>query len=277
MNTKGKMIVRLKLIVLLAFVCLLIAAFWQEDTFAKRRDDAKTTPVAAQPTPTPATPAVTTPNVPQATTEGCAKCHSNIEPMHRYSTNGDVFDKLVDGKDAQGLTCTVCHGGNPAATTKKEAHVQPRFPKEWGCKGDGDCSSRNPERTNTLLEKESREFVRFINPGDFRVISISCGACHKGEDQTVPRSMMAHGSMLWGAALYNNGGYPLKDARFGESYNENGNPQALIQSPAPTREQQQFKGLLPMLEPLPEWEISQPGNILRVFERGGKRRLEVGT
>ena len=27
---------------------------------------------------------------------------------------------------------------------------------------------------------------------------------------------------------------------------------------------------------MPRWEISQPGNVLRVFERGGKRRLEVG-
>ena len=28
--------------------------------------------------------------------------------------------------------------------------------------------------------------------------------------------------MLWGAALYNNGGYPYKDARFGESYSPDG-------------------------------------------------------
>ena len=32
--------------------------------------------------------------------------------------------------------------------------------------------------------------------------------------------MMAHGAMLWGAALYNNGGYPIKDTNFGESYNQ---------------------------------------------------------
>jgi hypothetical protein len=88
--------------------------------------------------------------------------------------------------------------------------------------------------------------------------------------------MMAHGAVLWGAALYNNGSFPLKDARFGESYNEDGNPQALFQLPAPTREQQAFKGYLAFLDPLPRWEVSQPGNILRVFERGGRRRFEVG-
>jgi hypothetical protein len=88
--------------------------------------------------------------------------------------------------------------------------------------------------------------------------------------------MMAHGAMLWGAALYNNGNFPLKDSRFGESYNEGGAPQTLIQNPTPTAEQQRTQGLLTFLDPLPRWEISQPGNVLRVFERGGKRRLEVG-
>ena len=42
---------------------------------------------------------------------------------------------------------------------------------------------------------------------------------------------MAHGAMLWGAALYNNGGFHIKDTRFGESYNEDGNPQTLLANP----------------------------------------------
>jgi len=108
------------------------------------------------------------------------------------------------------------------------------------------------------------------------VAAQSCNECHAEDVHNNRRSMMTHGSMLWGAALYNNGGFPLKDGRFGESYNEDGNPQSLIQNPAPTRQQQAFKGVLSFLEPLPRWEISQPGNVLRVFERGGKRRLEVG-
>ena len=207
--------------------------------------------------------------------EGCIKCHGNTEPMHQYNSKGDVFEKLENGRDALGLSCTSCHGGNPVAATQETAHVKPRFPEEWNCK-NGKCSSANPERTNTLLAKESQEFVRFINPGDFRVAAQSCNECHAQDLHTNRRSMMTHGSMLWGAALYNNGGFPLKDSRFGESYNENGNPQSLIQNPSPTREEQAFKGILSFLEPLPRWEISQPGNVLRVFERGGKRRLEVG-
>ena len=216
--------------------------------------------------------------------EGCVSCHGLIEPMHKYGTT-DTLDKLKDGKDAVGLSCTACHGGNPAVSktnngpqeierVKKQAHVQPLFPSAW--KRNGRNTGANPERTNTLLAKESWEFVRFINPGDLRVVSKTCagGACHDVESKNVGRSMMTHGAMLWGAALYNNGSFQLKDARFGESYDQQGQPQTLLQNS--TEEQRRTKGFLTLLDPIPRWEISQPGNVLRVFERGGKRRLEVG-
>jgi hypothetical protein len=218
--------------------------------------------------------------------EGCVTCHGLIEPMHKYGAT-ETLEKLKDGKDAVGLSCTSCHGGNPVPRKssddareveriKNEAHVRPRFPAEW--KRDGKYTGANPERTNTLLARESWEFVRFINPGDIRVAEKTCGngGCHEAQTRNVARSMMAHGAMLWGAALYNNGGFPLKDARYGESYSEGGGPQSLIQNPKPTLEERRTKGLLEFLDPIPRWEISQPGNVLRVFERGGKRRLEVG-
>lgn len=205
--------------------------------------------------------------------EGCVTCHANIEPMHKFGPKG-VQEKLEAGKDALGLSCTACHGGNPVATTQEAAHVQPKYPEAW--QRNGKYSSGNPERSNTLLAKESWEFVRFVNPGDLRVSAQTCGACHAPETKGVASSLMTTGSMLWGAALYNNGGFPLKDPRFGESYNEAGNAQTLIQNPAPTRAEAQYQGLLSLLQPLPRWNISQPGNVLRVFERGGKRRLEVG-
>ncbi|MGI8733122.1 MAG: hypothetical protein ACR2LM_07460 [Pyrinomonadaceae bacterium] len=218
--------------------------------------------------------------------EGCITCHGQIEPMHKYGPT-EVYESLKDGKDAVGLSCTNCHGGNPVPgktnddpaefeRAKRAAHVQPRFANEW--RRNGKYTGANPERTNTLLARESAEFVRFINPGDLRVAAQTCGnsGCHALESKNVARSMMAHGAMLWGAALYNNGGFPLKDARFGESYSENGAPQRLIQTPQPSAEDRRTKGLLDFLDPLPRWEISQPGNVLRVFERGGKRRLEVG-
>jgi hypothetical protein len=218
--------------------------------------------------------------------EGCVTCHGQIEPMHKYGTT-ETLDQLKDGKDAVGLTCTACHGGNPVPRKtsddpksiqeiKLEAHVRAKFPAQW--QRDGKYTGANPERTTTLLARESWEFVRFINPGDLRVAVKTCGgsACHDVESKNVARSMMTHGAMLWSAALYNNGSFPLKDARFGESYSENGAPQSLIQTPKPTSEDGRTKGLLEFLDPIPRWEISQPGNVLRVFERGGKRRLEVG-
>jgi len=210
---------------------------------------------------------------PTPSLEGCLKCHDKIEPMHRFGPTA-TLDKLDNGKDALGLTCTVCHGGNPVATTKDEAHVRPRFPKEWLRDG----KFRVPERSGPLPARESLEFVRFLNPGDLRIAEKTCGSadCHSSETSAVGKSMMRHGAMLWGAALYNNGGFPIKDESFGESYSPSGAPQALIQIPHPTSEQKRLKGILSFLEPLPRWEISQPGNILRVFERGGKRRLETG-
>jgi hypothetical protein len=205
--------------------------------------------------------------------EGCLKCHDKIEPMHRFGPTA-TLDKLDNGKDALGLTCTACHGGNPVATSKDDAHVQPRFKQDWIRAG----KLRVPENSGPLLNRESPEFVRFLNPSDLRVAQVTCGSseCHSSESSAVGKSMMTHGGMLWGAALYNNGGFPIKDTSFGESYSANGAPQTLIQIPQPTEQQRRLKGILSFLDPLPRWEISQPGNILRVFERGGKRRLETG-
>src|SRR5688572_13228532 len=204
--------------------------------------------------------------------------------MHKYGTT-ETLEKLKDGKDAVGLSCTACHGGNPVPRktsedpreierVKEEAHVRPMFPREW--RRDGKYTGANPERSNTLLTRESLEFVRFVNPGDLRVVAKTCAgsACHEVESKNVARSMMTHGAMLWGAALYNNGSFHLKDSRFGESYGESGAPQTLLQESS--EEQRRLKGFLSLLDPIPRWEISQPGNVLRVFERGGKRRLEVG-
>src|SRR5262249_36948260 len=133
--------------------------------------------------------------------EGCLKCHDQIEPMHKFGPTV-TLEKLNNGRDAMGLKCTECHGGNPVAITKDEAHVRPRFPREW----IRDGKFRIPERSGPLLARESLEFVRFINPGDLRVAGTTCGSadCHSVQTNSVRQSMMTHGAMLWGAALYNN-------------------------------------------------------------------------
>lgn len=182
---------------------------------------------------------------------GCVTCHTATESMH------------ADGDDSIGIGCADCHGGDPAATDKDKAHVKPRYPDLWK-------STANPKQVNANWNKESDEFIRFLNPGDFRAAQISCGKCHEREVAWSRKNMMTHGGMLWGAALYNNGAFPLKDARFGESYGPDGAPQMILTNPPPTADETRLRGILTSLIPLPRWEITQPGNILRVFERGGE-------
>ena len=57
-------------------------------------------------------------------------------------------------------------------------------------------ASATPERTYTLLNRESPEFVRFVNPGDLRAAREACGACHLAIVQASERSLMATSAML---------------------------------------------------------------------------------
>lgn len=198
---------------------------------------------------------------------GCVSCHGGTETSHAI----DV-----------GATCVGCHGGSGKEDGDKDkAHVQPRYPAFWG-KAKGGTVTGNPQRGYTQLNRESPEFIRFVNPGDLRVAHLACGPCHSDDDPTkdrvlcVRKSMMTNGAMLYGAALYNNGAFPLKDARFGESYSMLGEPQRIQNVPQPTLEERLKKGLLLFLDPLPRWEVTQTGNVLRVFERGGLKKGEVG-
>ena len=186
---------------------------------------------------------------------GCVACHQTVLDPHMSPTVK--------------LGCVDCHGGDAQATEKQHAHIMPSNPDAWPTSG-------NPVRSYTLLNHESPEFIRFFNPGDLRVAQISCGECHPQETLHVSKSMMTHGCMLWGAALYNNGSVPFKQPRYGESYSMHGVPQRLQTVPPPTPEEMENSGVLPYLDPLPRFQTTQPGNILRIFERGGRFKLETG-
>jgi hypothetical protein len=160
-------------------------------------------------------------------------------------------------------------GSEPYQDAKRAAHVLPRNASIW-------ASSANPVRSYTALLEEDLAFVRFVNPGDFRAAPFACGACHEKEVRTSPKSMMTHGAMLYGAALYNNGVLPGKDPILGESYGPDGEPRQVNSVPPPTTAQRRDEGIVPALVPFPRWELGQSGNPFRVFERGGRRRLEVG-
>jgi hypothetical protein len=204
-----------------------------------------------------------------AKSAGCLSCHAGIEPMH-------ASPNVVIG-------CTDCHGGNADANAggaaagsaayaaaQRSAHVQPLHPEAWSDpKQPGRISSANPVRSYTLLNHESPEFIRFMNPGDLRVAGQSCGGCHTDEPHRVDRSLMTTSALLWGGAAYNNGIVSTKQYIFGESYTKDGEPRQINTVPPPT-DAQLAKGVRPSLVPLPRWNVAQPADPFRAFERGGK-------
>jgi len=202
---------------------------------------------------------------------GCITCHTETDRKTMHASPSVV------------LGCTDCHGGDATiekpSNTKKgdtayraafdKGHVQPRFPKTWNYP-----SSANPEISFTLLNNESPEYVRFVNPGDLRVAREACGACHLPIIQASERSMMATGIMLWGGGSYNNGILPFKRYILGEAYTRDGEPASLVAPVKPTPEME-AKGALAQLFPLPAWETTPPGDIFRVFERGGRNIVNL--
>ena len=206
---------------------------------------------------------------------GCVSCHtaSDAKTMHKST--------------AVVLGCVDCHGGNASVVAtdisnhnapsyiaaRDKAHVLPQYPKAWHWP-----SSANPKRSYTLLNKEAPEYVRFVNPSDYRVAREACGACHMEVIEAAERSIMATGAMLWGGAAYNNGIAPFKNYVFGEAYTKDGKP-AKVVSPSVNGDgklspKEEARGALAALYPLPQWHVIPPADIFRVFERGGRT---IGT
>jgi hypothetical protein len=211
----------------------------------------------------------------EAKSAGCVSCHTDSEAKTMHPTPAVV------------LGCTDCHGGNAAVSgdaalphddpryvaARDRAHVLPLYPRAWGWP-----SSANPKRSYTLLNRESPEFVRFVNPSDYRIVRQSCGACHIETVEAAERSLMATGAMFWGAAAYNNGILASKTPLLGEAYTAHGEPAKLV-SPFPSgggalSEREKARGALAELYPLPTWQVVPPADIFRVFERGGRN---IGT
>jgi hypothetical protein len=213
-----------------------------------------------------------------AKNNGCVSCHTASD------------HKTMHASPAVVLACTDCHGGNEKVVADRswakkgldyqgalrEAHVLPKFPNAWGWP-----SSANPKRSYALISREAPEYIRFINPSDYRVAREACGACHMEIIEASERSIMTTGAMLWGGAAYNNGIVPFKNYMFGESYNRAGEP-AVLKSPSSkigadgkpmfgtVTDAEKARGALPILYPLPTWNTIPPGDIFRVFEDGGR-------
>ncbi len=218
----------------------------------------------------PPAPANQTSEQARAKSAGCESCHSYGDNVGEHRT--------MHVNRAVVLGCTDCHGGNasiakPNANSNKgdavyelaknEAHVQSKFPNEWKSGGT------RPERTYTLLNREAPAFVRFINPGDYRVAREACGTCHLPIIEAAERSLMATGAMFWNGAAYNNGVLPFKRGILGESYTSMGLAGTLLNPIVPDA-LMKSKGILEKVHPTPTWETVAPADVFRVFERGGR-------
>jgi hypothetical protein len=196
----------------------------------------------------------------------CLQCHRGIEPMHSLDRPTDMFvppDARARGLDRQSLTCVDCHGGDgnlPAsgAPTREGAHVRPRNPKIFQ-------TAANPEDTYAALNEESPEFIRFMNPSDFRVAHQTCGRCHGEILSAMLKSIMAHNAMVHNAVFYNNGALETKIPRYGEAFDSQGRPAELRDATPPTAPARAH-GALRSLAPHPEFPITRITDPLRVAE-----------
>ena len=207
-----------------------------------------------------------------AKSEGCFSCHIRTDQPTMHET------------PAVNLGCVDCHGGDAKVTgdaslshddplyvsARERAHVLPKYPESWHYP-----SSANPKQSYALLNKESPEFIKFVNPSDYRVAREACGACHMDVIEAGERSLMATGAMLWGGASYNNGILPFKNYILGEAYTRDGKPAKIVSPgtggiPGTVTEAEKERGALAEMYPLPTWQVVPPADVFRVFERGGR-------
>ena len=101
-----------------------------------------------------------------AAEKGCLSCHEGIERF----TDGPMIEIIeamgVDYGDPGG--CVICHGGNPAATTKGHAHTS--APKE--------------------LTEAGGPHTFYPDPGSIYIGERTCGQCHAGYAGRLKKSLM---------------------------------------------------------------------------------------
>ncbi len=195
----------------------------------------------------------------------CAVCHKGCSDPH---------------PGARVASCVHCHGGDASRPDVVGAHPKPSLPKRWAKSAStpGAFDSANPEQPYMLTLQESQAWVQFVNPGDLRVANKTCGPCHAHTTLSVMKSLMTTAQHFWGTVTYANGIVSTKRSILGESYGPDGTPQIVqhvIREPgkddrAPTAEELQKHSWSPVAVPLPHWEVTQPGNVFRIFEQGSR-------
>jgi len=102
----------------------------------------------------------------RAREKGCLSCHEGIERFAGGAMMATIEAMAVPHGDPGG--CVVCHGGQPAATTRDEAHAgAPAALAEAG----------GPDRF-------------FPDPGSVWIADRTCGQCHAGYAERLTKSLM---------------------------------------------------------------------------------------
>lgn len=134
--------------------------------------------------------------------EGCVTCHAGIEQVHQAIPAGE---------------CTLCHGGNPNTTELASAHIP--IPANWEeIRGPalppappGFIKDFAPDQLDAL----PLDYLQFINPGDTRVVTHTCGRCHADKARTMPSSVMNTNAGHYYPSLFLADLQPDRIAQFG--------------------------------------------------------------
>jgi len=123
---------------------------------------------------------------------GCLSCHRPLDGQG-MAHGIEAMHPLVEGKE---LTCVRCHGGDPNTDRLSQAHIAPAI--------DDPLDLRR--LSHGELDTVSKDYLRFINPGDLRVADAACGeGCHQETVDAVKTSSMAIKSSSFAAGRYRAG------------------------------------------------------------------------
>jgi hypothetical protein len=102
--------------------------------------------------------------------KGCLSCHEGIESIRQETSPMMLAIKGIGSVHGDPNGCVVCHGGNPRATTKQDAH------------------SGSPE---TLKAAKGPQMF-YLDPGAMVINKLTCGqaVCHSGYPERLEKSLM---------------------------------------------------------------------------------------
>ena len=204
---------------------------------------------------------------------GCITCHTSTDEPSMHPT-GTVR-----------LGCTDCHGGNadvraPQGATasdagyvkaKRSAHPSPRL------SGQRDVGGEPRPRLHGMVERVGRSSSGSSTPATCASPIARAATCHAAEVQQRPQEHDDPRRDAVGRGALQQRRLPVQERRASARATAATARRSVCRpSPPPTAEETRTKGVLPFLDPLPRWEVTQPGNVLRVFERGGRQAREIG-